>query len=153
MKRIRYEEATVVLDEAGIDAAAVERGLARAMSLVEAAEKHAAGLVAGSSAGSAAVDHVAWMSALGLAATCWLPTTVRVGERLLSLPRDLVGSDGKTVIIHRAADESYDFAGWEPWHAGYHGGRYQEIGHALGWLERLRVELAVRSKAWVKQRV
>lgn len=35
-------EATAVLDEAGIDAAAVERGLARAMALVDAAEKRVA---------------------------------------------------------------------------------------------------------------
>lgn len=39
MERMSDEEATTILDEAGIDAAAVERGLARAMALVEAAEK------------------------------------------------------------------------------------------------------------------
>lgn len=39
MKRMSDEEATAVLDEAGIDVAAVERGLARAMALVEEAEK------------------------------------------------------------------------------------------------------------------
>jgi hypothetical protein len=83
------------------------------------------------------------MTELGLVATCWLPDPpVKVGDRWLSLPRDLVGTDGKTVIIYRAASEpSYDFAGWEPWHAGHHGGRYAEIGHALGWLEWIRREL------------
>lgn len=40
--RMSNKEATAVLDEAGIDAAAVERGLARAMALVEAAEKRVA---------------------------------------------------------------------------------------------------------------
>lgn len=88
------------------------------------------------------MDHLARMAELGLIATSWLPDPpVKVGDRLLSLPRDLVGTDGKTSIIYRSASEpNYDFAGWEPWHAGHHGGRYREIGHALGWLERMRRE-------------
>lgn len=90
-------------------------------------------------------DHLARMTELGLVATCWLPDPpVKVGDRWLSLPRDLVGTDGKTVIIYRAADAAYDFAGWEPWHAGHHGGRYRSICHAFGWLERIRQDLAIK---------
>ena len=51
------------------------------------------------------------------------------------LPRDLVGRDGRTVVIWREKDRSYSIAGWEPWHDGMFGGRHETIGQALGWVK------------------
>lgn len=51
------------------------------------------------------------------------------------LPRDLIGRDGKTVVIWRHKDREYGIDGWEPWHDGMFGGRYQTIGAALHWVK------------------
>jgi hypothetical protein len=51
------------------------------------------------------------------------------------LPRDLVGRDGKTVVIWREKDRKYAIDGWEPWHDGMSGGRCSTIGAALGWVQ------------------
>lgn len=53
------------------------------------------------------------------------------------LPRDLIGNDGKTAIIYRlASDGEYSINGWEPWHAGMFGGRYENVANALAWVDR-----------------
>lgn len=51
-----------------------------------------------------------------------------------SMPEDMVGTDGLTVVFWRAPDMSYNFHGWETWHDGMHGGRYREITSALAWV-------------------
>ncbi len=53
------------------------------------------------------------------------------------LPRDLIGKDGKTLIVWRPAgpDSGYDVAGYHPWHDGMFGGCYPEIHNALAWVE------------------
>lgn len=52
------------------------------------------------------------------------------------LPRDLIGADGKTLIIYRQAGEgNYSVAGWQPWHDGMFGGRNTTIHGALHWVK------------------
>lgn len=51
------------------------------------------------------------------------------------LPLDMIGTDGKTVIIYRRKDGDYDFPGWEPWHDGMNGGRYRRVTEALHWVQ------------------
>lgn len=58
------------------------------------------------------------------------------------LPRDLIGRDGKTLIVYREIDREYSIAGWEPWHDGMFGGRYPTISSALHWVS---VALDVRA--------
>ena len=58
------------------------------------------------------------------------------------LPRDIIGKDGKSLIVWREADSEYTTAGYEPWHDGMFGGRRAEIHNALSWLERA---IAVRN--------
>lgn len=59
------------------------------------------------------------------------------------LPRDIVGKDGKTLIVYRhASDGVYAIDGWEPWHDGAYGGRYQSVQAAFAWVERA---IAVRA--------
>lgn len=64
---------------------------------------------------------------------------IRIGSEWC--PGDLIGKDGKALIIHRKADERYGFDGWEPWSArgpmASHGGRYDSLGSALAWLKWL----------------
>lgn len=52
------------------------------------------------------------------------------------LPRDLIGQDGKTLIVHRKADDHYDIDGWEPYHDRMFGGRYPNFESALAWVHR-----------------
>lgn len=50
------------------------------------------------------------------------------------LPRDLVGTDGKSLIVYREADREYSIDGWCPWHDGMFGGRYRNFESALNWV-------------------
>lgn len=56
------------------------------------------------------------------------------------LPRDVLGVDGKSAIIHRGPDALYSFPGWEPYCDGSFGGRYQSFEGALAWMEWIRQE-------------
>lgn len=63
------------------------------------------------------------------------------------LPQDLIGLDGKTVIIYRLAnDGNYSIDGWEPWHDGMWGGRRENIHNALAWVERAKAVRAGTAK-------
>lgn len=61
----------------------------------------------------------------------------RDGQRRC-LPRDLIGTDGKTLIVFREADHDYSIAGYEPWHDGMFGGRRESIESALAWVQAAR---------------
>jgi len=79
------------------------------------------------------------ITALGLRATCYLNVSVICDDGAnLWLPRDLIGDDGKTLIIYRPADSSYSIDGWEPWHDGMFGGRRDRIGNVLAWVARAK---------------
>lgn len=67
-------------------------------------------------------------------------------EREEWLPRDIVGRDGKTLIVYRRSDSEYGIDGWEPWHDGMFGGRRADILSALAWVERARDVRAGRAK-------
>lgn len=74
---------------------------------------------------------------LGLRATRYLNETTEDGKYWL--PADLLGADGKTLVIYRrAGDGSYAVDGWEPWHDGMHGGRHTSYLAMLGWVRRAR---------------
>lgn len=62
------------------------------------------------------------------------------------LPQDLVGNNGKTVVIYREVDRQYAIAGWCPWHDGMFGGRYVTIGGALAWV-RAAIEVRAGKRA------
>lgn len=51
------------------------------------------------------------------------------------IPRDLIGEDGKSLVIYRTADREYAIDGWEPWHDGMFGGRHESILSALHWIK------------------
>jgi hypothetical protein len=58
------------------------------------------------------------------------------------LPTDIIGRDGLTFIKWVEADRTYDFAGWEVWHDGMTGGRYQYLDSLLSWV---RTAKAIRA--------
>lgn len=96
-------------------------------------------------------SHLIRADELGLRAVSYLNVSRRVhfsdGEQREEwLPRDLVGGDGKTLIVWRHLDGSYAIPGWEPWHDGMFGGRYADILNALAWVERARDVRAGRAK-------
>lgn len=79
------------------------------------------------------------IQALGLSVVSYRSSAVECddGERLW-LPRDIVGKDGKTLIVFRCAgrESGYDVDGYHPWHDGMFGGCYPAIGAALAWVQR-----------------
>lgn len=57
------------------------------------------------------------------------------------LPRDIIGTDGKTLIRWYEPGDSgaaYATAGWEPWHDGMFGGLSERLVSALAWVQRAR---------------
>lgn len=55
------------------------------------------------------------------------------------VPRDIIGTDGKTLIIYRlSSDGEYSINGWETWHDGMFGGRYESIYSALAWVAKAK---------------
>lgn len=62
------------------------------------------------------------------------------------LPRDLIGTDGKTLVIWRAADDRYHFDGWDVWHDGMGASRYESIFNALAWVRRAKEIRAGRAQ-------
>lgn len=57
------------------------------------------------------------------------------------LPEDMIGRDGKTMIIWRAARDhnaTYAFDGWHPWHDGMFGGCRATLASALAWVQCAR---------------
>ena len=65
------------------------------------------------------------------------------------LPRDIIGADGKTLIVHRVegdAHNAYNISGWDPSHDGMFGGMREDILSALVWLQRARDIRAGRAK-------
>ncbi len=80
----------------------------------------------------------AWADELGLNVITWLNIAVMCEDGVSRwLPRDLIGSDGKTLIVYRSkTDGVYSIDGWEPHHAGMNGGRYESFESALNWLKR-----------------
>ena len=89
-------------------------------------------------------SHLRRAQALKLRAVSYRNEACRVadgGEEWL--PRDLIGEDGKSLIVWRsAADGGYSVDGYHPWHDGMFGGCYPEIHNALAWVERA---IAVRA--------
>lgn len=86
-------------------------------------------------------SHLARIDKLGLRTVSYLNKFVpcRVGDdetRNEWLPRDIIGLDGKTLIVWREIDRDYSIAGWVPWHDDMFGGRYPSIHSALNWVER-----------------
>jgi hypothetical protein len=77
------------------------------------------------------------MDAMGLRVMCHQPGN----EAGWALPRDIIGRDGKTVILWRPAGQgpvAYDVDGWHPWHDGMSGGCNTHLSNALAWVERAR---------------
>jgi hypothetical protein len=64
------------------------------------------------------------------------------------LPRDVVGLDGKTLIVWRPAgkDSGYAVDGWHPWHDGMHGGCNETYIGALSWVQRAKDIRAGKAK-------
>lgn len=86
-------------------------------------------------AAPAPIDFTILIKELGLRVVSYLPgAEVMVGDRILALPRDLVGCDGKSLLVHRVADRDYAIDGWCVEHDGMFGGRYPDINNALCWL-------------------
>lgn len=55
------------------------------------------------------------------------------------IPRDVIGRDGKTLILWRKTEEAgYAVDGWHPWHDGMFGGCYATFDAALAWVRRAR---------------
>ena len=81
-------------------------------------------------------SHLDRIRALNLTVVCYLNESRKVSDGSREwLPRDIVGKDGKTLIVWREADRDYSIAGYNPWHGGMFGGRYAEIHNALAWVE------------------
>ena len=74
------------------------------------------------------------------AVTCLLPPDLHGGATTRNewLPRDILGEDGKTLILWREADRNYSTPGYEPWHDGMFGGRRSSIHSALEWVQRAK---------------
>lgn len=87
----------------------------------------------------AGADHIL-IRKLDLTIVTYLYTEIVVeGDESFWVPRDMIGADGKTMIIYRrGGDGSYRFAGWEPWHDGMFGGRYETVSNALSWVQCAR---------------
>lgn len=82
-------------------------------------------------------SHLQRIGVLGLRAVSYLHEAVACANGTTEwLPRDIIGADGKTLVVHRKADDVYTIDGWEPWHDGMFGGRYASIHNALAWVER-----------------
>lgn len=86
-------------------------------------------------------SHLVRCDAMNLRIVTFLPKAVTVrladgSERREWLPRDIVGRDGMSLIVHRPADANYNFDGWQPEHDGMFGGRSRDIHGALNWLQR-----------------
>lgn len=77
---------------------------------------------------------LAMTSDLGLRVVSYQSKTDESGKYWL--PRDVVGQDGKTLIVYREADREYSIAGWCPWHDGMFGGRKSSYLNALAWVQR-----------------
>jgi hypothetical protein len=77
---------------------------------------------------------------LGLATVTYLRLAANCDDGASRwIPEDLIGSDGQTLIRHRLAGHgNYDIDGWEPWHAGMFGGRYERFESALAWVRVAR---------------
>lgn len=72
---------------------------------------------------------------LGLTVVSYLRDSVECNDGVSRwLPRDLVGADGKSLIVYRVADREYSIDGWDPWHDGMFGGRRSSIENALHWI-------------------
>lgn len=76
------------------------------------------------------------MQELSLRVTCYLNQTDKTGKYWL--PRDMVGADGKTLIVYQTADDRYSINGWQPWHDGMFGGRYTSPDTAMAWVRTAR---------------
>lgn len=88
-------------------------------------------------------DFLAIADELGLRCVCYLNEAVECLDGTCRwLPRDLIGVDGKTLVIFRHADRDYAIDGWAPWHDGMFGGRYNSISAALNWV---RIAKGVRA--------
>lgn len=96
-------------------------------------------------------SHLIRIDQLGLHAVSYRDAAVRCalpnGEfRNEWLPRDIIGKDGKSLIIWRPVDDVYSIAGYEPWHDGMFGGRKLSIHSTLNWIERAIDVRAGRAK-------
>lgn len=82
-------------------------------------------------------NFLAIADSLNLRVVCYLHESVECSNgHTYWLPQDLIGHDGKTLIIYRRAHEgNYSVAGWEPWHDGMFGGRSTTIHGALHWVK------------------
>jgi hypothetical protein len=64
------------------------------------------------------------------------------------LPQDMVGRNGKTLIVFRPASQhsGYSIDGWFPSHDGMHGGCHESPHGALAWVQRAMDIRAGRAK-------
>ena len=76
----------------------------------------------------------------------YLNATMIDGERVYWLPRDIIGTDGKTLIVYRKADDTCRIDGWEPWHDGMFGGRRENVESAFAWVQRAKDMRAGKAK-------
>ena len=88
-------------------------------------------------------SHLERLDAMDLHVVSYLNQSITVtagqgDQRNEWLPRDIIGTGGKDLIVWREPDKSYSIAGWEPWHDGLFGGRKQSIHAALNWIQRAR---------------
>ena len=86
------------------------------------------------------------VEALGLRVVSYTNFTVLRPSGGCWVPRDMLGTDGKSLIIYHYADKDYAIDGWSTWHDGMFGGRYFSLGGALSWLERAIAVRAGREK-------
>jgi hypothetical protein len=85
-------------------------------------------------------SHLIKIDRLGMRTVAYLSTFVATAAgRNEWLPRDIIGNDGKSLVIYREGGD-YHFAGWEPWRDGHFGGRYETILGALAWFDWLEAE-------------
>jgi hypothetical protein len=82
------------------------------------------------------VNFLAVADDLGLTVVSYLHESIECNDGVSRwLPRDLIGRDGKSLIVFRSADREYSINGWCPWHDGMFGGRCQTISSALHWIK------------------
>lgn len=95
-------------------------------------------------------SHLARIKDLNLNTVSYLNTAIKAirdgEERQEWLPRDIIGPDGKTLIVYRSKDSDYLIDGWETWYDGMFGGRFETILSALAWVERAQDIRAGRAK-------